>query len=69
MIDEARRSLKEKLSKNNLFNKKTKGFMIPALQFIQKSVLEYCIPQYLLNKQQRSDKQSHTLFGPDLMLC
>ena len=48
MIDEARRSLKEKLSKNNLFNKKTKGFMIPALQFIQKSVLEYCIPQCML---------------------
>lgn len=44
MIDEARISLKKKLSKNNLFNKKTKGFMIPALQFIQKSVLEYCIP-------------------------
>lgn len=50
MIDEARISLKKKLSKNNLFNKKTKGFMIPALQFIQKSVLEYCIPQCIKEK-------------------
>lgn len=44
MIEEARRGMKEKLNKDNVFNKKAKGHMLLALNVIQKSILGYCIP-------------------------
>lgn len=50
-----RKDMGEKLNKNNLFNKRTKEYMIPVLHLIRKSVLGYYIPLFV--RQQETFKK------------